>query len=611
MKPNFRSTLAQLSVASLAAFGFAACGDEWKTNCGEGTKVDPAMPNTCIPDGTIVCGQGTTLDTATSTCEPNGDCPEGTVLIDGECFANPTADAEEAAEPNDAGAGDITVPDAGADAYVIHGCITPQDDATTADVDAWTLTVAGPTLLEITADGVGGLTAGFVLQPTADPKLAALDANAWARFGVNLSGDTSSRQVFLPTAGTYALQMSDSRQLFLQEAVAGSESACYFTTIKQLAIPTPTPLTGTSVTGTVGTEVKFYSVPALADGDMLFASLDMPSGAALASVVAQVSDDYLLSNDESTDFFGGPVPAGFSRGGFKASDTMVLVVDASYNYALAPVDFALGLTKIASAGALPAATGSVTVTQGDGTLDTYGDLASFWFDVNAGDLVNFDLGFDDDANFLVLNSDLQTVYTGSVGGIGDLADPSTQISAQAGWYRFPAAGRYYLSVYDPDLATGDVVHVTTKRTNATATTLVFGTPAANQPLSALNANFFAFSFTNQNWVEWNASSANFDNTIELTTYPTTAAGLLDVDTVGVSEEFDPDGTTPSGRITAGTAPSGIVRVTDTGIPGASETFTVGVVARAHTNLGILSSATPITKADEALGGAGNFKLYFV
>ncbi|MCE9577904.1 MAG: hypothetical protein K8W52_32530 [Deltaproteobacteria bacterium] len=598
-------------MASFAALGFAACGDGWKTNCGEGTKVDPAQQNSCIPDGTVTCGQGTTLNTSTGVCESDGSCPDGTVLVNGECFANPTADAEESAEPNNGGAGEIPVPDVGADGYVIHGCITPQDDDATADQDPWTLTVTGPTLLDVTADGVGGLSAGFVMQPTNDPKLAALAANDWTRFGVNLSGDTASRQVFLPTAGTYVLVLSDSRQLFLQEAVAGSATSCYFATIKQLAIPTPTPLTGTGVSGKVGTEVQFYSVPALADGDLVFANLDMPSGAANASLVAQLGGDYLTSADESTDFFGGPVPAAFRRGGFKAAQSMVLAVDATYNYALAPVDFTLGLTKIAAAGALPTATGTVTLTQGDGTLDTYDDLGNFWFDVNAGDLVHFDLAFDDDANFLVLNSDLATVYTGNVSGIGDLADPNAQISGQKGWYRFPVAGRYYLSVYDPDLATGDAVHITSTRTNATATNLAFGTPAANQALSALNANFFNFGFTNQNWVEWNASSPNFADAIEITTYPTTAAGLLDVDAIGVADDFDPDGTTPTGRITAGTSPAGFIKVSDLGTPGAGETFTVGVVNRPHTELGTLTSAAAITKTGEDLGGAGNFKLYFV
>jgi hypothetical protein len=619
MTRSLRATLVQISLATLATFGFAACGDQWATHCATGTKVDPAVPNTCIPDGSVICGQGTVFNMATGSCDPSNDeCPTGTVLIGHECVTTAKPDAEEAAEPNAASAGDIPVPAVGADGYVIHGCITPQDGSTTADTDPWTFTVAGPTLLDISADGIGGLAAGFVVQPTTDPKLAALATNRWARFGINLAGDTSARQVFLPTAGTYALVMADSRQLFLQEAVAGSDATCYFTTIKQLALPTPTPYIG-PVAGKVGPEVQFYSVPALADGDLLFTNLDMPSGAANASIVAQLAGDYLSSADESTDIFGGAAPAAFSRGGFHAADAIVIAVDATYNYAQVPVDFTLDVTKIAATGALPTGAGTVMMTQGDGTLDTYNDLGTYWFDAQAGDLVHLDLAFDTDANFLILGSDLSTIYTGTVAGITEdpffgtpgLDTASAATAAQAGWYRFPTAGRYYLAVFAPSLATGDTLKVTTQRTKAAVTALAFGTPATNQALSPLNASWFSFSFTNQNWAEWNASSPNFTDAIRLTTYPADAKGLLGTDTTGTSKLYDPDGTAPVGRITAGTSPAGILSVEDAGTPGTGETFTLSLLRRDHTDLGIAASAAPISKTGEDLGGAGKIKRYFV
>ncbi|HEY6038969.1 MAG TPA: hypothetical protein VIV58_32020, partial [Kofleriaceae bacterium] len=143
-------------------------------------------------------------------------CGGGTVLVNGTC-QDPTAglhvDLEEGAEPNgfDAGshpAGAIALKPIGdANGFVVHGCVKPTQDF--ADLDDYKLTVAGPTLIDITADGVQGLAAGFVtLGDQSDAQVAS-----YQRFGINLANDMSHREIYLPKAGTYDFVMSDTRSL--------------------------------------------------------------------------------------------------------------------------------------------------------------------------------------------------------------------------------------------------------------------------------------------------------------------------------------------------------------------------------------------------------------
>ena len=74
--------------------------------CGPGTKLDTTSGE-CVPDGSMICTDGTVFDPTTSTCklDPNA-CQGGTVLIGGQCV-DPTAgdvvDVEEAPEPNGLG----------------------------------------------------------------------------------------------------------------------------------------------------------------------------------------------------------------------------------------------------------------------------------------------------------------------------------------------------------------------------------------------------------------------------------------------------------------------------------------------------------------------------
>ena len=88
--------------------------------CGFGTIADEETGD-CVPDGTVVCTNGTRFDPLTGACEIDpAACQNGTVLIDGACVdpaVAVVADLQEGPEPNglgmieasDAQAGNITL----------------------------------------------------------------------------------------------------------------------------------------------------------------------------------------------------------------------------------------------------------------------------------------------------------------------------------------------------------------------------------------------------------------------------------------------------------------------------------------------------------------------
>jgi hypothetical protein len=586
---------------SIAAMGIAAiaagCGDNFQNrDCATGTKPDPSGVNQCVPDGSVICGQGTVFNMDSGKCDPSADeCPDGTILVNNECVTSAKPDAEENPEPNDTdGAGAIILPDVGKPGFLVHGCITPRDDGSTADNDPWFVTVDKPTLLEITADGVGGLSAGFDVQP-ADEALAALTANGWVRFGINLTGDTSKRQVYLPAAGSYALVLADSRQLFLQEAVAGSDKTCYFTTVTQLAIPTPTALTAGKTT--LGSEVKFYTLTKQ-EGDFADIVADVPSQAANGSVVVVKNGAYASSKEEGTDpLSGAPAPAEAVAGGLKVSDDLVIAVDSTYNYALAPVPVTIALTQL-HASALPA-NGTVTTTE-DATYFTF-----TYFDVaNAGDLVHFDLAFADPSVLRITDSSLNI--------IADVTG-SSPIPSFADWVRFPAAGRYYALLYHPSLTAGTTTVTTSKLVAASPAVLAVGTPVTNKALGDLHTAWFSFDPSAQTWIKISAGGTNFGGNVQVTFYPADGVGRPDTEITAALGpfEFNPSGTQSQSRITYGDPSKYLVRVDDAGAPNAAATFNLSAVDETFTNLGMVTEAKPANKAGEDLGGVGKTKLYFL
>ncbi len=246
-------------------FVVAACGDN-SDECGPGTVSQDGI---CVWDGSgsTICGDGTALDPVSNTCIVDPSlCQGGTVLVNGSCQdpnAGITVDLEEGPEPNGIGtgsfpAGQLAPKAIGAGGFVIHGCIQPVNGV--ADLDAYTLTVTAPTLLDITAVGIGGLDAGFIVHDQ-DPSNIG-----WQRYGIDVANTTSQRQAFLPKAGTYDFVVTDSRTFLavleggsMQEIAAGNPdgTSCYYVTLEQETIPAPTvipvpagiaqPLDGTKV----------------------------------------------------------------------------------------------------------------------------------------------------------------------------------------------------------------------------------------------------------------------------------------------------------------------------------------------------------------------------
>jgi hypothetical protein len=335
------SVLAALTAA-------AGCGDNSKV-CGPGTG-DLDDDGFCEAGGPPMCSNGTILDMATSTCviDP-ASCQHGTVLIDHRCV-DPTealvVDLSEGPEPNNAGtagvepsgafAGGIELPAGGA-AFVVKGTIHPFRDAdgdgeVDPDMDTYTFAVGAPALLDVSVDGVNGLMAAFLVVP-----LDSNPAAAWRRFGINITGDTSRRQLYLPAAGSYGISVADTRSLFLDAgsppaagngAAAGHPQATYFLSISVVPAPAPTQLTPSggvaTSTGTLAPgEVKLFTAP-MGPGQNEI-ELAVPATPRAAVAVTR-NDAYKADAAEDQQ------PALVTVDGFLPGDVAVIAADTVYHY---------------------------------------------------------------------------------------------------------------------------------------------------------------------------------------------------------------------------------------------------------------------------------------
>lgn len=336
----------------------AGCGDNSKV-CGPGTD-DLDGDGYCEGGGgPPACSDGTILDPDTRTCviDPAA-CQHGTVIINNRCV-DPTeglvVDLSEGPEPNNAGIGGVepSGPHAGVlelrpigQPFVVRGTITPFRDADASgeldpDMDAYTLTVNRPALLEISVDGVEGLMGAFLLVP-----LGSNPAAAWRRFGLNVTGDASKRRIYLPAAGTYGLSVADTRSLFVGPgappaagtgAAAGGPRATYFLSVTALAAPAPTALVPAGgVATSTGTlepgEVKLFTAPMGAGPNEITLAIPTTPRAAVA----------VLRNDAyQADAAEDAQPARVIAGGFAAGETALIAADAVYHYGPAPAPYTL------------------------------------------------------------------------------------------------------------------------------------------------------------------------------------------------------------------------------------------------------------------------------
>jgi subtilisin-like proprotein convertase family protein len=574
----------------------AATGEcEGDIECAPGTVLEAGE---CVPDGSVICGTGTTYNEDTGECDPDiTDCGTGTVLdpATGECV-DPASlwdpDVTEPAEPNgfEDTPGMFDFPAEGSD-VTIGGCVVPtdfdSDGVTDADMDVFLFTADAPALVDISVEGTGGQSGGFLIVAADDQ----LSADGFVRAGINLVDETAQRQVYLPKAGLYAIAFTDGRSLL--GTPAGGADACYFATISNIAIPTPTPISGGSVTGTFENDTQFFSY-APAEGDILFNTLTAPSPAALSDFVQVVNDGYAgIEGDSRPD---GSQRAWGSNAfnlldGLAAADTVVYVIDPIINNSLDPIDFTLDVVAPVS-GALPTA-GTTTVTN-DGFNDRW-----LYFDAQAGDILELDLN-SDGGDFL----DVAIVGP----GLAPVSQPcsyaaSTECDSLDSFFQLPVSGRYYLRLFDTDILVVDPppasFDITVAHQVTTPTAFTGGVTAA--ALGGHGVTFYEYDASAADWVGFTGDPTSFGGDMEVLFFDRNAAGELNVDVLGLDGfTFTAGGGEDFGRVLAGDDSLFLVGVRDGGMVTGTGTFDFAVTDRTFTDTG----ATPVSmSAVASLAGA--------
>ena len=543
------AALAVLAVLPACGDNSAACGDGTMLNgsgycvpagpCGTGTVLDPST-NQCVPDGTIVCAAGTVFDPATGTCQVDtSTCQGGTVLVGGRCVdptAGLTIDLEEAPEPNGLGyveasaapAGTIAaLPAVGAASYVIHGHLDPWRDAdgdgqTDPDVDTYLVSVDAPALLRVAVTGLHGVTAGFL----AGAQVAAGDPlAAWRRFGMNVTGATSTRTVLLPRAGTYALAIADTRTLFPLAtgggplgAAPGGPDGDYYVSIDQLSIPAPTPITVTGGTGTqAGTtsgDIQIFSAP-MGTG---FNQVQLAIAAPQAQAAAVVLDAGGLRGAGQAPAASGTATA--YAGGFATGEAPWIAVDDVYDTAAQPVAFELTVHDT-DATALSKSGGTASQPELSANPASIGELNAFYYDVsNADESVSFDLHASTAVDGMIVGPDQSVLapLTAAGGFVGDT------FQDYAGLVRHPRPGRYYLVIYDPAHGGTGTLSVTSTVTEEAETPIPLGLPSGQQMGTATLP--FSFDSTGSPWDVFFTSGTNVGGVAVAFYDPATTYGRL-------------------------------------------------------------------------------------
>jgi hypothetical protein len=623
----------------LALLGVAgACGDN-SNQCGEGTELRDGVCVGIPP----MCTDGTILDEHTNACvlDPTA-CQDGTVLIDGACkdpATEVTVDVAEAAEPNalgvggeasDAPAGELTLPAPGGAPIVIKGTITPradadEDGAQEPDFDTYLFAAPGPTLLEVSVDGLGGLAGGFV---------ALADVNgleSWLRIGVNTTGDTTKRQLFLPAAGTYALAIADTRTL-MSGTADGGPNATYYATVKVLPLPAPTPITvanglGTA-TGTVAAhETKFFTAP-LGNGlnEVRAITYQRDVIGALVVNVNEVPVALAVEEKGANDF-----EASYVIGGVDATDETLIVLDQQINTANGTSPFRIDV-QTRTATALSTSGGTVSATQrieAGAQPQNLDELNAFYFDANAGQSVGLDLQWSVPVDGLVFHErgGIAGVFSwdpffGSLFGFPEGFGLYTW-SSYKGVFRAPQAGRYYIVVNAPEESPGAQVSVTSTIAATPPAQLAFGAPGVTTPAhTTFNSVPFEYLGSTERWQAFtvDADPASGGATLDVFD-PAHAFGTLDPvgltgdwgngpgETLPVMVDTQPlysvsasaDASASVGRLMPGTTQRHYVKVRTT-----SGTGTVGVrvTARDYTDEGVHAGPYTVTHADEQVGADG-------
>lgn len=633
--------------ATAALLGTAGCGDNG-VECGQGTHVENGQ---CLPDpqcglGTmpegdlcvpLMCTQGTIFNPRTGTCDfdPNS-CADGTTLVENpdgtnQCVPDDEllegqADHVEQAEPNgpqDPGIAGMFNTPALNQSVSFYGCVTATADADgdgnlDSDLDTWLITADAPMTLEIAADGIRGLSAGFIAV-NADPTLSPVLDN-WTRFGINLNGDKAQRQIFLPAAGTYALFMTDARSLFLGQAGAGSEDTCYFTTVRHVANPTPVAATVPQTSGADRGNVAFYNYTANGTGDII--DITMNSAApAFSPAFVTLRGGVLQGSSAVTAGVFGNTPPFNTVGGLNPNDVVTFVVDAEYNYGAVPQDFDLDFFDI-NAQALPTTgTPVLTVPENNGISGAgYPDLNYLYFDVATAGIKHFNVVASKPIDMAIIRRDVFTPagafdYVALINAFGSTG----QTTFQNEFVRFLTPGRYYFVTQNPAATTsGGTYTVTSTITDMTTSALTLGTGVTAQALS-LNNRFHTIDLTDPIWLEFGVTATTdwgAASNVSIEAYDLAAGGWL---RSGTAPTTIPAGNVypaftstqpsvapfaPAGRIMARETRDFLLRVKPTGTPGAAPTYGLLVQNRPNVvNLNSILPGTPVNRNIASLGAA--------
>lgn len=622
----------------------AGCGDD-ANKCGEGTFSENGE---CKPTGgDPMCANGTKLNEQTHQCEIDpASCQDGTVLIDNVC-QDPTAglivDVTEAAEPNGLGfiedsaspAGVLALKAEGM-ALVVKGTINPHQDADSdgqadPDYDMYVLSVDEPTLLEVSADGLNGLMAAFIAF--ANPDDPNDPAASWLRYGLNVTGDTSKRQLYLPSPGTYLFAVGDTRSMYIDSGsppaagaggAAGGETAEYFVSIKKIAIPAPTSLTLTSgaatETGTIGlAETKFFTAT-MGDG-FNSATLTMPNFAAEGSLLVTQNGALRDLSDEADG-------SSAALAGFAPTDTAVIVVDYIYAYGPDPEQYVLEV-RTNDASALCSTDCSSSPVMASQTLLSNDPLTDTGIDLTAFNTFYYDVAADDDIHGIDLewNVPVEGVVLDADGFIfaNFSFEPGVGFGAEwteyRGLLRHPTAGRYYFLVYDANGTVGtDMITATTQMAVRTTTAITQGTPSAAQTVDAFESNAFTYAPTATDaWQQFDAVGTNTGD-IELRFFdPASAYGRLDVlDAANpVVEDVEPmftrefpEAGEPQGRVTLSDDVPSYLVTANTADTAGSPTFTLDFERRDHHDFGTVNSGT-MTVNSTIDDTTNSFRLFLV
>ena len=374
--------------------------DSCVAECVRGTSRDEET-GACVPES-AACVSGQVWDPEAGDCVDVADyCAEGTTWVasEGRCVPNDdllVADQMEGTAENDPTYGgadayeELTLPAVG-ETYVIGGAIGAPEDkdgdgSLDPDMDFWVFSVAGPTLVRLSADGVGGASSGFAVAAVGGD----LD---YQRFGIGSTMDGAVRDVYLPRAGVYAILASDAMNFLSSSApFFGGEGFGYFITIEPLPAPTPEALAfadGAATTTSqwpvsppsTGSMLGFYSVEVDVEADAAGALV----GFELSTASGELTPVAMVFDSTGTLLFQADAPRPW---GVASDSTFVVVADYEYFFAVRDTEYDLSV-RDHGLGTVDGALERTTVDQPEWTIDEGRDFpwTYFGFTATEGDVV--------------------------------------------------------------------------------------------------------------------------------------------------------------------------------------------------------------------------------